>query len=73
MHESVDGDDDAAREAHSWSEHEERDVYEEMEARGNIPSHGQSTKDFLPDVIRAGLCAEVRTLRVQQEDGAGQC
>ena len=41
---------------HAWSEPEERDEYErrmrEMESRVNIPSHGQSTKDFLPDVIR---------------------
>ena len=26
-----------------------------MEARANIPSHGQSLKDFLPDVIRGWL------------------
>ena len=26
-----------------------------MEARANIPSHGQSTKDFFPDVIRGWL------------------
>ena len=37
----------------------ERDVDEvrmqEMKARVNIPSHGESTKDFLPDVIRGWL------------------
>ena len=26
-----------------------------MAARANIPCHGQSTKDFLPDVIRSRL------------------
>ena len=43
-YESVDGDGytgDTAQEAHSWSEHEERDEYEtrmqEMESRVNIP------------------------------------
>ena len=57
--ESVDGDDDIAREAHSWSEREKRDEDEapmqEMEARVNIPSHGQSTKDFFPDGVRGWL------------------
>ena len=56
VYESVDGDGDTAQEALSWSEHEERDEYEtrvqEMESRVNIFSHGQCTKDFLPDVIR---------------------
>ena len=46
---------DTAQDEHPWSDREERDGYEvrmqEMEARANIPSHGQSTKDFLPDVI----------------------
>ena len=55
---SVDGDGDTPQETHSCSDHEERDGYEvrmqEMEARANIPSHGQSLKDFLPDVIRRG-------------------
>ena len=58
-YESVDGDGDTAQEAHSWSEHEERDVHEvrvqEMEERVNMPSQGQATKDFLPDVIRGWL------------------
>ena len=61
-YESVDGDGDTAQEAHSWSDREERDGYElraqDMETRVNIPSHGQSTKDVLPDVIllqRSGL------------------
>ena len=48
---SVDGDDDTAQDAQSWSDREECDGYEvrvqEMEARVKIPSHGQSTKDFL--------------------------
>ena len=39
-HESVDGDDDTAQDAHSWSDREECDGYEvrmqEMEARVNI-------------------------------------
>ena len=58
-YESVDGDGDTAQDAHSWSDREERDGYEvrmqEMEARVNVPSHGQSTKDFLFDVIRGWL------------------
>ena len=58
-YESVDGDGDTAQDAHSWSDREERDGYEvrmqEMEARVNNPSHGQSTKDFLPDVFRGWL------------------
>ena len=58
-YESYDGNGDTAQDAHSWSDHGERDGYEvkmqEMEARVNIPSHGQSTKDFLPDVIRGWL------------------
>ena len=58
-YESVDGDGDTAQDAHSSSDREERDGYEvrmqEIEARSNIPSHGQSTKDFLPDVIRGWL------------------
>ena len=59
MCESVDGDGDTAREAHSWSEHEERHGYEvrmqEMEARVNIPYHRQSSKDFFSDVMRGWL------------------
>ena len=55
-YESVDGDGEPAQETQSWSEHEERDEHElraqEMGRRVNIPSHGQSTEDFLPDVIR---------------------
>ena len=58
-HESVDGDGELTQEAQSWTEHEERDEHElraqEMERRVNIPSHGQSTKDFLLDVIRGWL------------------
>ena len=58
-YESVDGECDTAQDAHSWSDREERDGYEvrvqEMEARVNYPSHGQSTKDFLPDVIHGWL------------------
>ena len=58
-YESVDSDGNTAQDAHSWSDREERDGYEvrmqEMEARVNVPSHGQSTKDFLFDVIRGWL------------------
>ena len=52
--ESVDGDDDTAREAHSWSEHDDVDEMRlrEMEERVKIPAHGQSTKDCFLDVIR---------------------
>ena len=60
--ESVDGDDDTARDAHSWSDREERDGYEVrlqvMEARVSIPSRGRSTKDFLPDLIRGWLVVQ---------------
>ena len=41
---------------------------QEMESRVNIPAHGQSSRDFLPDVMRGWLVAKIRTLRVQQED-----
>ena len=58
-YESVDGDGDTAQDPHSWSDLEERDGYEvrmqEMEASVNNPSHGQSTKDYLPHVIRGWL------------------
>ena len=58
-YESVDGDDDPARDAHSRSDRGEHDGYEvrmqEIEARVNIPSHEQSTKDFLSNVIRGLL------------------
>ena len=52
--ESVDGDDDTAREAHSWSGHDDVDEMrmQEMEARVNIFAHRQSTKDSFLDVIR---------------------
>ena len=50
---------DPAQEAHWWSEHEERDMYEvraqEIEYRVNTPTHAHSTQDFLPDVIRGWL------------------
>ena len=53
---SVDGDGDPAQDAHKSAE---RDGYEvrmqEMEARVNILSHGQSTKDVLSDVIHVWL------------------
>ena len=58
-YECVDGDGDTAQEAYSWSEHEERDGHAErmqdIEARVNIPPHGQSTQDLLIDVIRGWL------------------
>ena len=57
-YESVDGDGGTAQDAHSWSDREGRwdEVkMQETEARVNIPSHGQSTEDFLPDVIRGWL------------------
>ena len=52
-----------ACEGSSWSDHEGRNRaqqenetrIQDMEARVNIPSGGQSTKDFPPDVIRVWL------------------
>ena len=76
-YESVDGDGDTAQDAHSWSDREERDGYgvrmQEMGSESHIFSHGQSTKDFLPDVFPWLACAaEVKTFRVQQDERCWQ-